>query len=201
VEEVFRPGFGRVLSIALAAGGVISLASITVNSGLIDAALTVPWLALFGTCVWAIFWRPHVVVSDAGVRLVNVTRTIDVPWPALIELDTRYALTLTTSYGRFAAWAAPAPGAGAALRSSMRSRSRRDPADGDIQTSSMGELAGTASGDAAFVVRRRWEQLRAAGHLDAPRLEFDQAPIRWHWGLAAAVVGLSALSVMTLFLG
>lgn len=198
MEEVFRPGFGRALSVTFAAIGVVSLATIIASSGVLAALLSIPWLALFGTCVWAIFWRPSLVVSDAGVRMVNVTRTIDVPWPALIDLDTRYALTLTTAYGRFAAWAAPAPGAGTALRSSMRSRSRSSVV-GEGSTASMGELPGTASGDAARVVRRRWEHLKEAGFLDNPRLEFDEVPIRWHWNIAAAVASLSVLSFATLF--
>ena len=38
-----------------------------------------PWLALVVGACWALFWRPCVVVDDAGVRLVNPFRTIDVP--------------------------------------------------------------------------------------------------------------------------
>jgi len=210
VYEEFRPGFGRGLTVVIAVGALISLAFIARTGSLRDVLLTLPWLGLVITCCWAVFWRPCVIVSDAGVRLVNVTRTIDVPWPALRGVETRYALTLDTEYGKFAAWAAPAPGAGPALRTSMRSRSPRradrepadgSTADGQVAGATMGEIEGTSSGDAATIVRRRWERLRDAGHLDDPRLEFDAPPIRWHWHIAAAVVGLAVLSVATLFLG
>jgi hypothetical protein len=133
------------------------------------------------------------------VRLVNVTRTIEIPWPALTGIDTRYALTLTTAYGRFAAWAAPAPGAGTALRTAMRSRPRAG-ADGGT-SATMGDVPGVASADAAEVVRRRWDRLRDQGFLDDPQLEFETAPIRWHWRIAVAAVGLGALSAATLFVG
>ena len=122
--EEFRPGFGRGLTAVIAIAGVATLMFVAATSGPVDALLTLPWVALFALSAWATFWRPRVVVSDGGVRLVNVTRTIDAPWPAITDVETRYALTLVTVYGRFAAWAAPAPGAGAALRTAMRSRPR-----------------------------------------------------------------------------
>ncbi|WP_217617392.1 PH domain-containing protein, partial [Cellulomonas sp. GbtcB1] len=58
---------------------------------------------------WAAYWRPAVLVSPAGDELRNVTRTIELPWPTIQRVDTRYAHTLHTAYGDYAAWAAPAP--------------------------------------------------------------------------------------------
>lgn len=201
--EEFRPGFGRGLTVVIAAAAVISFVFIATTGSIEDALLTLPWLCLVVSCCWAVFWRPSVIVSDAGVRLVNVTRTIDVPWPALRGVETRYALTLDTAYGKFAAWAAPAPGAGTALRTSMRSRSPRRDTDDDteVKGASMGDIEGTSSGDAATIVRRRWERLRDAGHLDDPRLEFDAPPVRWNWGIAAVVAGLAVVCLATLLLG
>src|SRR5690606_7610683 len=87
-----------------------------------SAALAVwPWLAVVAGLAWAVYWRPEVQVSDGGVRLVNVLNTVDVPWPALEAVDTKWALTLTTVWGRrYRAWAAPAPG-----RSAMRRELRQ----------------------------------------------------------------------------
>jgi hypothetical protein len=196
VVEEFRPAFGRGLTVTAAVLGVATVVFVMVTSGLGDALVTMPWVLLFTTCSWAIFWNPRVVVSDGGVRLVNVTRTIDVPWPSIIDVETRYALTLVTAYGRFAAWAAPAPSAGSALRTAMRSRPR--PVDGKVEAVTMGEILGTASGDAAMIVRRRWDRLRADGFLDNARLEFDRPPIHWHWKTGVAVAGLIALSLGSL---
>ncbi len=204
MNEEFRPGFGRGLTVFVVAIAAISAVVVSVTAGLSAVLVTLPWLALLVATCWAFFWRPSVSVSDAGVRLVNVTRTIDIPWPAVHEVDTRFALTLHTAYGRFAAWAAPAPSAGTALRSSMRRRreSARDVEDPNmIETSSMGDLAGTASGDAAMIVRRRWERLRDGGFLDDPQLEFDRARVRWHWAVATGIASLAALCFATLLLG
>ncbi len=204
MNEEFRPGFGRGLTVFVVAIAVVSAVVVLVTAGVNSALVTLPWLALLVASCWAVFWRPSVMVSDAGVRFVNVTRTIDIPWPAVHEVDTRFALTLHTAYGRYAAWAAPAPGAGTALRTSMRNRreSARDVEDPSvIQTSSMGDLAGTASGDAATIVRRRWERLRDSGFLDDPQLEFDRAPVRWHWPVAAGIAALASIAFATLLLG
>jgi hypothetical protein len=198
VVEEFRPTFGRGLAVIVAVLGAAVLVFVAATSGLSDALVTVPWVLLFAACCWAIFWNPRVVVSDGGVRLVNITRTIDVPWPAITDIETRYALTLVTAYGRFAAWAAPAPSAGGALRTAMRSRPRAGAGD-DVEAVTMGEIPGTASGDAAMIVRRRWDRLRADGFLDNARLEFDNPPIRWHWQIGLAIAGLTALSVGSLF--
>lgn len=195
VPDVFRPLVGRILTVAVAVGGVLVLVLVATTGGVADAVLTLPWVALFAVACWAVYWRPRVEVSDGGIRLVNVTRTIDVPWPAVTDVETRYALTLVTCDGRFRAWAAPAPGAGAALRAASRSRRQLG---GDGQAVTPGEVPGTPSADAATVVRRRWARLRDAGHLDEPRLEFDAVPVRWHTEVAVAVVLLAALSAVTL---
>jgi len=196
VVEEFRPPFGRGLTVVVAVLGVVVVV-VAATSDIGDALVTMPWVLLFTACCWAIFWNPRVVVADGGVRLVNVTRTIDVPWPSITDVETRYALTLVTAYGRFAAWAAPAPSAAGALRMTMRARTRAV-GDGEVEAVTMGEIAGTASGDAATIVRRRWDRLRADGFLDDPRLEYDKPPIHWHWQMGLVVVVLAALSVGTL---
>ena len=197
VEE-FRPAFGRALTLVVAIVGVAALAFIAGTSGAGDAILTVPWVLLFTATCWAIFWNPCVVVSDGGVRLVNVTRTIDIPWPSITDVETRYALTLVTAYGRYAAWAAPAPSAGSALRTAARARPRVGAGE-EVEAVTIGEVAGTASGDAARIVRRRWEKLRSEGFLDDPRLEFEAPPIHWHWQAALVIGALGVLSVGSLF--
>ena len=58
-----------------------------------------------------------------------------------------------------------------------------------------GELADTPSGSAAALVRQRWEELRAAGHLDDPRLERERAPVRWHVGTLLIAMALVAIGL------
>jgi len=157
-----------------------------------------PWLALVGGSCWAAFWRPEVVVEDSGVRVVNVFRTIDLPWPSVHAIDTKWALTLITAYGTFTAWAAPAPGRHTAVRAT-----RRDVAQIPMSALSgggirPGDLPSSESGAAALLIRRRWEKLRDAGFLDDPKLEFDTAPVTWHREIIASGVALILLAVIGL---
>jgi Bacterial PH domain len=200
VVESVRPWWGRALTIAIAA---ICLA-VTIWTGIgyswTDAALTAPWTALLTLSCWATFWRPRVVVSDAGVQLVNVSRTIFIPWPALHGIDTKWSLTLITAYGRFRAWSAPAPGVRGAMLSVGGSREEHgQPAPrGEPETVRTGDLVDSPSGSAAALIQRRWDKMRAAGHLDAPRLERDRAQVTWHMATALAAGALLAVGIVTL---
>jgi hypothetical protein len=49
----------------------------------------------------------------------------------------------------------------------------------------------------AAAVRDRWSELRAAGHLDDPRLEHDRAQVRWHLGTFGAGAALLAVGILT----
>lgn len=197
VVQVFRSSFGRALTVVVAAVCAVGLVATAVTDGPGALARSAPWLALAAGACWALFWRPRVEVSDGGVRLVNVTRTVDVPWPAVEAVETRWALTLHTTYGKFAAWAAPAPGRTSARKATLEEfrAARRAGADVEVR---VGDLGTSASGGAAALVRRRWEELRAAGHLADPRLEHERVPVHWHVATMAGAVLLVALGVVGL---
>lgn len=197
----FRPWFGRALTIAIGSIGVVSVIGFGLQLGLGGALRALPFfVAATGAC-WALFWRPAVIVDLSGVTIVNVTRTIRVPWPAIQLIDTKWSLTLVTAYGRFTAWAAPAPGAAHVVRSGSRREARRLPAstlgpDG-IRP---GDLPTSPSGEAALVIRQTWEALRDAGHLDDPKLEFERVPIEWHTRLGVVALLVSMACIVSLAL-
>ena len=60
-----------------------------------------------------------------------------------------------------------------------------------------GDLVDSPSGTVAAAVRDRWSELRAAGHLDDPRLEHDRAQVRWHLGTFAVGVALLVVGILT----
>lgn len=206
----YRPGFGRALAVAALVLGVLVLVA-----GLVTdpwAALRMlPAVALVVYCVWAAYWWPTVVVSPAGVELRNITRTIFLPWPAIQRIDTKWALTLFTAYGSYSAWAAPAPGRSLIGRSGTMDRPGgdtmfRSEAAGLPEsarhgnTIRAGDLPGSSSGQAAMIVRRRWEELRDAGMLDNARLERPEPVIRWHWQSALTILILALATLLTMVL-
>jgi hypothetical protein len=179
MSAVFRPMFGRVLTLVVA-GFCAVAALLTVADGNVgEVARVLPWLALVAGGAWAAFWHPRVEVSDGGVRIVNVTRTIDVPWPAIQNVETKWALKLVTAYGAFTAWAAPAGGRGPARRASRVENNLLRRARITENLAAPTSLDG-AAGDAAEIVRAHWATLRQAGHLDHPVLEHSKVPVRWH---------------------
>lgn len=202
MRMVFRPQFGKYLTIGLALIGAAIIVLDVVQNGLNTVFGLLPWVLLVVGGCWAAYWRPEVAVDDSGVLVVNVLRTITLPWPAIQRIDTKWALTLFTAYGKFTAWAAPAPGLVASRRAAGRDlRGLPESTYGPGDSVRPGDLPQSPSGAAALVVRRRWEELRDAGHLDNPRLEHDSAPVVWHTGTLAAAAVLVVLCGLTILLG
>lgn len=195
---VYRPTFGRLLVFATILLSVIAVVLVLVTEGPGPTVQVLPWVALFTGASWLLFYNPRVVVDDSGVLLVNVLRTLHLPWPSIQRVDTKWALTLVTSLGTYTAWAAPAPS-----RMSARRLSRRE---SEVLPESTylgqdlirpGDAPGSPSGDVALVIRRHYDALRDAGHLDDPRLEREKPRSAWHVipvavGAVLLVLGLVA---------
>lgn len=195
--QSFRPGFGRLLTIAMAVIGVVTLVSIGSSEGIGAVLRYAGTVAIIPALTWALFWRPSVDVAESGVTIRNIVRTVELPWPSIQMIDTKYALTLTTGYGKYTAWAAPAPGAIATHRASRHDRVNLPQSTYGVGKSIRpGDLASSPSGQAAMTIRRQWEQLRDAGHLENPKLERDKPVVHWHWDVALILGVLVVWSVV-----
>jgi len=191
--------FGRVLSIVVIAAFAAGLLVTAVQGRWLDALQVAPVFGLLGLLTWAMFWRPNVRVTASGVTLRNVLRTIEVAWPEIRRIDTKYALTLETAHGTATAWAAPAPGRHAVF-SAVRQDGKNLPESSYLAgTVRPGDLITSDSGQAAYVIRKHWEQLRDAGHLDDATSEFTKLRVTWHWRTIAALVVLTLVSMLTTF--
>lgn len=169
--RTFRSVFGRVLAGGMILVAVLSLVLTTVEGGLPALLRTGGVPALVATATWALFWRPELEVSDGGLTVRNVFRTIHVPWPCLRRVTTTWTLRLETSDGRVTVWATPIGGVWAA---------RRDAA-----------ATGSSAQTAARAVEERLAALRSAGYLDRSTLQEVHVAIRWHIGVIAALVALA----------
>ena len=191
----YRPRFGRGLAVAVAVLGLGALVAGFATDWRATLDYVAP-VALVVLWVWAAYWRPAVIVSPASVELRNVTRTIELPWPTIQAVETRYALTLRTAYGDYAAWAAPAPGRAQAVGAGKDAGQNLPETSYRGGTVGAGDLLVGASGQAAAIVRARWEELRDAGLLDDPRLERGRPRVRWHVATLTAMVVLLAASIL-----
>jgi hypothetical protein len=125
---------------------------------------------------WALFWRPRLHIGEETITVVNPWRTEWVPWSALVNVETRFNLTLVTRDRTVHVQAAPSPGGLKALRAA--GRPDKDSAAWLQQGERAGDARTTDSGGAAAVVRGHWNALvendavgpeePAKGRWDAP---------------------------------
>ena len=196
--ETFTARSNQVLAWLTWGMAAVGLAVTLTTAGLAGLRFVAP-LALLAAGGWVLFWRPAVLVSDAGVELRNPLRSVGVPWDALAHVDTKYALTLITDHGRFAAWAAPAPGVWGARNA------RPEHLDGLPETTygparsvRPGDLKHTDSGQAAALVRSRWANALAAGIAHAGRTEETEVAKRIAWPELVGTLALTVATVVTL---
>jgi len=109
-QETYRPranlifaGFGAVLS------GLFTWSSFYQSSSTTE--LTSVLVALFVLiCIYIFLIRPKITFSDEGVVITNPLEEITVGWADVIQLDTRWALSIETKEFTVSSWAATASG-------------------------------------------------------------------------------------------
>jgi len=163
---VFRPRGGVILAVLAIALCLAILISLVVTDG-VAGLLAWSWpVVAFGWLAWLLYIRPSVTLTDGFVEVRNPLRNHRVPWGDIIDVESRYALSITTTDRRvIRAWAAPAPGARQAL-GTRRADVARAPGQGDTRRPSDAE--GTDSGDATALVVRALEQHRRSGAPSLP---------------------------------
>ncbi len=71
------------------------------------------WLLVSGVVLglvllWLFVVRPSVKLHDEGVRIVNPLRTVDVTWPMITDVRSRWTLELHAGDAKYPAWGVPA---------------------------------------------------------------------------------------------
>jgi hypothetical protein len=169
--------------------------AVTAAAGGPAALLGTGPLLLIGFLGWLLFWMPAVVIHDGGITLENPFRSVEVPWSALVNVDTRYALTLVTPARNFVSWAAPAPGIWGGRNARPEDLKGLPSATyGPGKSVRPGDLKTTDSGQAARLVRGRWEELVETGALDAGKAESTAVRVTFRWTAVAATAVLLAAS-------
>lgn len=147
----------------------------------------------------ALYWRPRLEIRPEEVRLVNPVRTVSIPWERIVDVRTRFAVTIAVEDRTYSSFALPASGAGAALRAGADAVNRNHPIarpDGGVR---VGDLTSTASGAAAHRVRTEWQRRIETGQLDVFAQGGDAEPVRTRvvaGPLAASAVLLAASAAL-----
>jgi hypothetical protein len=202
-RHVYRPAMVRIAAAVYAAFAGWWLVSALLTPSLRGG---VPVLALGllagGALVYAVFWRPAVIVDADGVELRNVLRDVRVPWAALQEVDTKYTLTLHAGGRRHQSWAASTRGWTGIWRGPAQGVAPGRSPDpqalpGQPSTRSSRDLRAD-SGAAAFLVEQRWAGWRDAlgpGGQQAPP-EADGVVVRWNVAAPAVLLAGGVLAVL-----
>lgn len=174
--HTFRTIFARGLTGAAAVLTLIVGIYSLVEGGLTTLWESLPFLVVGGGMVWVLFGNPKVTVADGGITMVNVVRSVHVPWPTLREVETRWSLSVRTTTGSYSSWAIPAS-SGMGMR--MRNPSRRG---GQSESDTTRALNQGYNADAvALVIAERLEALTAAGYLDDQPVHQEVHPqVRWN---------------------
>src|SRR5699024_6520955 len=102
--HVFRTPTARVLTIAIAIVAVIAMVYFLSEGGVLELWRSGPVVVLVVVLIWLVFWQPRVVVSDGGVTVANILRTVHVPWPQFTSVDSKWSLTVTAGEEKVSAW-------------------------------------------------------------------------------------------------
>ncbi|MGW6005984.1 hypothetical protein [Oerskovia enterophila] len=188
--KVFFSMYGRVLTVAVGVVGVMLCAAIWTSDGAAAGLRTLPGVALVTWAVAMLFWLPRVEVSDGGIDVHNVVRSVHVPWPAFEGAETRWSLEVSYRGGTVSAWAAP--------RSSGSARWLRTRRDG---TQRGGGTAAATAETVAAAVAERHAALVAAGYLDARRDETPGASTRWNVRQLAVLGALVVATIVVTTVG
>ncbi|MES1212778.1 MAG: PH domain-containing protein [Leifsonia sp.] len=218
-SAVLRPTSGKVLTIGMGLFAAVGLFSFAFRGEWKDAVGFLPLAITVVYLCWLLFWYPSVTVEPSGVTVRNPLKTFTVSWPAIVRIDTRYALTLfTRSTKKIVAWSAPSPSRYAGINTVRPDLSGLNPNVGQklVDADNFGRIAPTGvdkpgtvklgdvprseSGLAALHVRRAWTALRDAGYLDSGVLEGTGVTAHWNAAVLGAGGILIVLSLVAAFL-
>jgi hypothetical protein len=150
-----RPGSSYVV-----AASSLLLAGLAASSpiffGLGDLIETLLWVGFMLALVWLGYVIPSVEVANGELLINNPFRVAQIGLGAIEDVDTRFALKVTGSFGHVSAWAAPAPG-----RLRYRSHSTEDYKTLGLKEGELvrpGDLPSTVSGSLALQIRMAQKQ-------------------------------------------
>ena len=182
----FRTPMARALTIGVAGVAAVALAYFVTDGGIRELWRSGPTVLCIVVVTWALFWRPQVQISDGGVTVANILRTVHVPWPVLRSVDSKWSLTVTAADVTVSAWAVPAS-------SGMAARTRRPGARSSQDSPSPLRSTGNADAAALAIAERR-EALVEAGHLKAQPIGTLASTRTWNVPEAAAIVASLVLA-------
>lgn len=105
-REIFRPKSGLVLSGCVVVLCACFIWSAAATDGLAKA---IAWSIAVIDCAYLIFIRPKIVFTEESLTIINPIEEVTIGWGDIDLVDAKWCMSISSKYGRFNAWAAPAP--------------------------------------------------------------------------------------------
>lgn len=175
-------GFALLLAVS-------TLLSLALMGG-ISLLLAYAWGPLFlAYGIYYLLGQPSLRVGEEDILIRNPGRWHRITYAALIDVSTKYHLTLVTPQRRYQVFALPASGMLASLNAS-RQDLHNLPAisykpGGGLATS---DLPNSAAGASALVIRGYWQELVEAG-----ALEDKESQVQSYWDFPGLLILLALL--------
>jgi len=193
-SKTLRPRFGMVITVLVWCVCAVALVTMVVTGRWADLGRYGVLALLVAYVMWLLFWSPSVTIALNGVQVRNLLRVHEITWPAIQNVDTKYALTLFTPSRKIVAWGAPAPSRYATLRTTKPDAQGLPESTFMLGSIRPSDIPSSDSGLAALYVRRYWEELQGAGHLDSGAIEGTGVTTRWLGREAAALIALAIIA-------
>ena len=197
-SAVYRTRSSKVLTVATGAMSVFALAYFAVEGGALEVVRSGPLMLLAAALVWAIFGNPRLELSDGGITVVNVARTVHVPWPLYQGVETQWSLRILTREGAVDSWAIPAPSGYAARVTGTAGRLPHE-VDAAARQPERHALGRVDAVSVSYAIAQRHAALAAAGYLDDAPVERIRLARSWNTvplALPGGALVLSALAVL-----
>jgi len=104
-RHTYRQRSSVLLALLFVLGAVILVVSALLSWRDHPQPLFVAWLLLGSAVAWTVFVRPCVVLDQDGVHLRNILRDVDIPWPLVSDVETRWNLKVWSGDDGYTAWA------------------------------------------------------------------------------------------------
>jgi hypothetical protein len=192
--------FSRALSVLVIVICVLGEIGLVVYGHPITIVHGVAPILLAGFGAYVLFWAPYLVVGPATVTIVNPTRTFTITWPAVLDIQTKWGLTLITPKGPVTAWSSPAQNRYSSLARFNRdalgrpTMDREKIIDSERVRRASERIPSSVAGLAPLMVTRQWEEYRDAGLLE--RIEGDGMTVHWHTPTLIVLAALAAATVI-----
>lgn len=182
--------------------GVCGLLAVlfTAKSGGFEAE-SLEWLVAVALLIWAVMVRPSLVLSSDGIELHNVVRDVDVSWPVVDLVESRWNLKVWDEQGHsWGSWAISAQRpSGRGMRSGGMGLMPGRPTVPEPGDSGMRNPPASAAAIAEQIRAAQEDYDRALRQGAMAPLE-EQVSVRPAWpsiGAIAVAAGLIVLAILT----